>query len=102
MNHYTEKFDISRTMFIKIYHLYQSLGFITAFKKIHKGFQCPLGDTPGSDYKKIPEIQKTGVDMHTLLNDSFPALKYENTLFIDKLFKEMETQIDIKTSKHSD
>jgi hypothetical protein len=39
--------------------------------------------------------------MHTLLNDSFPALKYENTLFIDKLFKEMETEIDIKTSKQN-
>ena len=35
--------------------------------------------------------------MDTLYNDAFPSLKIENTLFVSKLFDQMQLELDFKT-----
>lgn len=79
---YEVLYGITRNTFIRIYHLYKTLSFLTAVKHIHKDFKEPLGDTPGADYRKVAALISSGVDLETLINDSFPSLKIENSLFV--------------------
>ena len=63
---------MTRDKFLKIFNLFVVLSYVTVFKRIHKGYATPLGNTPGCDYTKLPEINQSGIDFDTLENDSFP------------------------------
>jgi hypothetical protein len=49
----------------------------------------------------LPKITYSGVDFETLENESFPQLKMENTLLVQKLFNELKKSLDVKTSKNN-
>jgi Ca2+-binding EF-hand superfamily protein len=88
---------LNRQEFLKIFNLYHSLSFITIFKRIHKDYPCPLGNTPGISYRQLDDIKESGIDMDTLRNDAFPQLRIENTMFVTKLFEDMELELDLKS-----
>ena len=48
---------------------------------------------------KINEHMRAGIDFDTLENDSFPQLKMENTLLVQRLFEDLKKSLDVKTSK---
>jgi hypothetical protein len=50
---------------------------------------------------KINEHMRAGIDFDTLENDSFPQLKMENTLLVQRLFEDLKKSLDVKTSKFS-
>jgi hypothetical protein len=83
---FEKKHNLTRKKFLSIFNLYCVLSYITIMKRIHKGYAEPLGETPGVSYTKLPQIKHTGVDFQTLEDDSFPQLKMENTLLVQKLF----------------
>jgi len=84
--YFEAKYELSRENFIKIFNLYSVLSFKTIFKRIHSSFEEPFGETLGVNYTKLPEILNSGIDVDTLENDSFPQLKIENSLMVEKLF----------------
>lgn len=51
--YFEQKYDLTRETFIKIFNLYSVLSFKTIFKRIHGGYEEPLGETPGMVYKRI-------------------------------------------------
>lgn len=51
--YFEKKYQLTRTTFIKIFNLYSVLSFKTIFKRIHNGYEEPLGETPGMIYKKV-------------------------------------------------
>jgi hypothetical protein len=54
---YEKLHGLTRDKFLKIFNLFLVLSHITVFKRIHKGYDEPLGVTPGCDYTKLPEIK---------------------------------------------
>jgi len=45
-----------------------------------------MGETPGTDYRKIPLILESGIDFTTLQEDSFPCLVGENSIFVCRFY----------------
>lgn len=72
--------------FLKIFNLFSVLSFITILRKTGDASDCP-------------EITDVGIDLETLQQDSFPQLKMENTILIQKLFMNINNCLDVKTSK---
>lgn len=85
-SYFETKFDLSRMDFLKIYNLFSVLAFITILRKTGETSDCP-------------EIADVGIDLETLQQDSFPQLKMENTILIQKLFMNINNCLDVKTSK---
>ena len=50
-------------------------------------------------YRKVLDVQASGIDINTLENDSFPQLKIETSLMVKQLFSDLKMSLDQKTGK---
>lgn len=50
-------------------------------------------------YRKVLDVQASGIDINTLENDSFPQLKIETSLMVKQLFSDLKMSLNQKTGK---